>query len=128
MRRAPAAGHPRGLPRPARDVRGTRERTIEAARTRRAEGEWTAESLTLFTQATLQGAFIVAKSARHGAAAAPLLAHLRAYVQGLLGGERPASTPTSEEQADESGSPMFAGRTTTRGPSTSARSAQCSRC
>jgi len=68
--------------------------TIEAARTRYApQAEWTAESLALFTQATLQGAFIVAKSRGTAQAAAPLLAHLRAYVQGLLGGERPAPTP-----------------------------------
>ncbi len=54
---------------------------------------WTPESLALFTQATLQGAFIVAKAAGDAHAAAPLIAHLRAYVQGLLPLPPPAPTP-----------------------------------
>jgi TetR/AcrR family transcriptional repressor of nem operon len=68
--------------------------TIEAARAMYApQAPWTAESLALFTQAALQGAFIVAKSQGSVQAAAPLLAHLRAYVLGLLGGEKAAPTP-----------------------------------
>jgi TetR/AcrR family transcriptional repressor of nem operon len=59
--------------------------TIEAAKARYApRAEWTAESLALFTQAALQGAFVVAKSQGSAQAAEPLIAHLRAYVQGLL--------------------------------------------
>jgi TetR/AcrR family transcriptional repressor of nem operon len=59
--------------------------TIEAARALYApQAAWTAESLALFTQAALQGAFVVAKSQASAQAALPLLAHLRAYVQGLL--------------------------------------------
>jgi hypothetical protein len=38
----------------------------EAMRQRGMRGDWTAESLALYTQATIQGAFILAK-ARHGA-------------------------------------------------------------
>lgn len=65
---------------------------IEAARAKHApKARWTAESLALFTQAVLQGAFIVAKSQGSVQAALPLLAHLRAYVQGLLGGDAPAA-------------------------------------
>lgn len=64
--------------------------TIEAARALHAPGAaWTAESLALFTQAALQGAFVVAKAAGDARAAEPLVVHLRAYVQGLLGAEAP---------------------------------------
>ena len=65
---------------------------IEAARAKYApRARWTAESLALFTQAALQGAFVLAKSQGSVQAALPLLAHLRAYVQGLLGGDAPAA-------------------------------------
>lgn len=64
---------------------------IEAARAKYApKARWTAESLALFTQAALQGAFVVAKSQGSAQAALPLIAHLRAYVQALLGGDAPA--------------------------------------
>jgi TetR/AcrR family transcriptional repressor of nem operon len=67
--------------------------TIEDAKARHApRAKWTARSLALFTQAALQGAFIVAKAAGDANAAAPLIAHLRAYVQGLLSPQ--PSTPT----------------------------------
>lgn len=59
--------------------------TIAAAKALYApKAKWTPESLALFTQAALQGAFIVAKAADDAQAAAPLIAHLRAYVLGLL--------------------------------------------
>ncbi len=65
---------------------------IEAARALYApRAQWTAESLALFTQAALQGAFVLAKAQGSVQAALPLLAHLRAYVQGLLGGDAPAA-------------------------------------
>lgn len=68
--------------------------TIAEAKARHApRAKWTPESLALFTQAALQGAFVVAKAAGDAKAAAPLIAHLRAYVQGLLGGEPVARTP-----------------------------------
>jgi TetR/AcrR family transcriptional regulator, transcriptional repressor for nem operon len=68
--------------------------TIAAAKARHApRAKWTPESLALFTQAVLQGAFVVAKAAGEAQAAAPLIAHLRAYVQGLLPLQPPAPTP-----------------------------------
>lgn len=68
--------------------------TIAEAKARHApRAKWTPESLARFTQAALQGAFVVAKAAGDAAAAAPLIAHLRAYVQGLLGAEAPPPTP-----------------------------------
>ncbi|MBN8511162.1 MAG: TetR/AcrR family transcriptional regulator [Burkholderiales bacterium] len=74
--------------------------TIEAAKARYApRAEWTAESLALFTQAALQGAFVVAKSQGSARAAEPLVAHLRAYVQGLLGDGLPAPTPRPRRKA-----------------------------
>jgi TetR/AcrR family transcriptional regulator, transcriptional repressor for nem operon len=46
--------------------------------------DWTAESLALYTQATIQGAFILAK-AKHGVqAAADAMDHLRRYVELLF--------------------------------------------
>lgn len=68
--------------------------TIAEAKARHApRARWTPESLALFTQAALQGAFIVAKAAGDANAAAPLIAHLRAYVQGLLPLQPTAPTP-----------------------------------
>ncbi|HPO18558.1 MAG TPA: TetR/AcrR family transcriptional regulator [Rubrivivax sp.] len=68
--------------------------TIAEAKARHApRAKWTPQSLALFTQAALQGAFVVAKAAGDAGAAAPLIAHLRAYVQGLLGAEAPPPTP-----------------------------------
>ena len=68
--------------------------TIAEAKARHApRAKWTPESLALFTQAALQGAFVVAKAAGDAQAAAPLIAHLRAYVQGLLAAEPSAPTP-----------------------------------
>jgi TetR/AcrR family transcriptional repressor of nem operon len=73
--------------------------TIAAAKARHApRAKWTPESLALFTQAVLQGAFVVAKAAGEAQAAAPLIAHLRAYVQGLLPLQPPAPTPRRRTQ------------------------------
>jgi TetR/AcrR family transcriptional regulator, transcriptional repressor for nem operon len=57
-------------------------RDIEAAKRLYApNAPWSAESLGLFTQAVMQGAFILAK-ARHGPAiAVECLAHLRRYLE-----------------------------------------------
>jgi TetR/AcrR family transcriptional repressor of nem operon len=62
---------------------------IAAAKARHAAAaDWTPESLALYTQAALQGAFVLAKgepSAERGAAlAAQCVEHLRRYVQLLL--------------------------------------------
>jgi TetR/AcrR family transcriptional repressor of nem operon len=68
--------------------------TIAAAKARYApRAKWTPQSLALFMQAALQGAFVISKAAGDARAAEPLVTHLRAYVQGLLEGEPPAPTP-----------------------------------
>ncbi len=54
--------------------------------------DWNAENLALYTQAALQGAFIVAKAQGDSAIATQFITHLRHYVQGLL-------TPNVSEQA-----------------------------
>jgi TetR/AcrR family transcriptional regulator, transcriptional repressor for nem operon len=46
--------------------------------------DWNAENLALYTQATLQGAFILAKAQGDSAIAVGFIAHLRDYVQALL--------------------------------------------
>jgi TetR/AcrR family transcriptional repressor of nem operon len=56
----------------------------EAMRVRGINADWTAESLALFTQAAIQGAFILAK-AQHGAAVAgECIDHLRRYLELLF--------------------------------------------
>ena len=54
--------------------------------------DWNAENLALYTQAALQGAFIVAKAQGDSAIATQFIAHLRNYVQGLL-------TPSAAQEA-----------------------------
>lgn len=48
------------------------------------DADWTAESLALYTQAALQGAFIIAKAQGDSNIAVQCIAHLRRYVAGLL--------------------------------------------
>ena len=56
----------------------------EAIRKYRIDAEWTAKSLALYTQAVMQGAFILAK-AKHGPeVAADCLDHLRRYLEMLF--------------------------------------------
>lgn len=72
---------------------------IEAAiRQHGIQGDWTAESLALFTQAAIQGAFILAK-AKHGtSAAADAIDHLHRYI-GLLFANSGSPTRPSEESS-----------------------------
>jgi TetR/AcrR family transcriptional repressor of nem operon len=56
----------------------------EAIRQRGIEPDWTAESLALYTQATIQGAFILAKAKRGAAIAAECIDHLRRYIELLF--------------------------------------------
>jgi TetR/AcrR family transcriptional regulator, transcriptional repressor for nem operon len=56
----------------------------EAVRQRGMRPEWTAESLALYTQATLQGAFILAKARSGAATAAQCIDHLRRYIELLF--------------------------------------------
>lgn len=55
-----------------------------AMRKRGMRGKWTAESLALYTQASIQGAFILAKSRQNAAIAADCIDHLRRYVELLF--------------------------------------------
>ena len=58
---------------------------VAAMADRKINAEWTAQSLALYTQAVIQGAFILAK-AKHGPEiAAQCLDHLRAYLVLLFG-------------------------------------------
>ena len=48
------------------------------------DADWTPQSLALFTQAALQGAFILAKAQGGAPAAAEAVSHLRRYVESLF--------------------------------------------
>lgn len=64
---------------------------IEAAlRQRGMHPEWTAESLALYTQATIQGAFILAKARHSREVAAASIDHLRRYMELLFRTPQPA--------------------------------------
>ncbi len=56
----------------------------EARRQRGINAEWTAESLALSMQATLQGAFILAKAKNSREVAAACIDHLRRYIELLF--------------------------------------------
>jgi TetR/AcrR family transcriptional repressor of nem operon len=56
----------------------------EAMRQRGMRGDWTAESLALYTQATIQGAIILAKARHTRAVAAQCIDHLRHYLELLF--------------------------------------------
>ena len=63
-----------------------------------ADARWDPEALALFTQAALQGAFVLAKSRGNAAVAAECVDHLRQHVAHLLGakprpGQRKESRP-----------------------------------
>jgi len=67
---------------------------IEAARRQYGvEGAWTAESLAQYTQAAIQGAFVLAKAENDLSRAADTLDHLRRYVELLFrsGSGQPAA-------------------------------------
>jgi len=74
---------------------GTLVQDITEARTRYAPAStWTPESVALFTQAALQGAFVLAKAQGGPAVAADAVAHLHRYVESLLPlPPTPGSTP-----------------------------------
>jgi TetR/AcrR family transcriptional repressor of nem operon len=56
----------------------------EAMRRRDMHPDWTAESLALYTQATIQGAFILAKAKHNREVAAASIDHLRRYLELLF--------------------------------------------
>jgi TetR/AcrR family transcriptional repressor of nem operon len=55
------------------------------------EGEWTAQSLALYTQATLQGAFILAKAKSGSGIAVDCIDHLHRYIEMLFSQSDPRS-------------------------------------
>jgi TetR/AcrR family transcriptional regulator, transcriptional repressor for nem operon len=64
------------------------------------DADWNAENLALYTQAALQGAFIVAKAQGNSEIAVKFIAHLRDYVQGLLTPQQQASGNKLETYVD----------------------------
>ena len=71
---------------------------IEAAKQRYApDAPWTAESVGYFMQSVLQGAFIYAKAKQGPEVAVMCLAHLRRYLEELLGMPRNKSKSTKEK-------------------------------
>lgn len=72
---------------------GTLVPDIEAAmKLYGVHGDWTAESLALFTQAALQGAFIMAKAKNGVVPAIDTVSHLRRYIELLF-----RQTPSPQE-------------------------------
>ena len=69
----------------ARDIALAREYYVPGA-------AWTAESLALYTQAVLQGAFVLAKAQNGPAIAVECLTHLRRYIELLF------DVPATEEK------------------------------
>lgn len=64
------------------DHAATLEPDIEEAKASHApQAEWSAHSLAMFTQAVVQGAFVLAKSQHDPAVAADCLDHLRRYLE-----------------------------------------------
>jgi TetR/AcrR family transcriptional repressor of nem operon len=47
-------------------------------------GDWTAQSLAFYTQAVIQGAFVLAKAQQNSAVAADCIDHLRRYIEMLF--------------------------------------------
>ena len=60
---------------------------------------WDADTLALYTQAVIQGAFILAKAQGKAEIAAQCIEHLRCYVEGLLTPGSPFSKPPLKEQS-----------------------------
>ncbi|HEX9101572.1 MAG TPA: TetR/AcrR family transcriptional regulator [Polyangia bacterium] len=57
---------------------------VEAKRRYAPKAKWSAESLALFTQAVIQGAFVLAKAKNDDRVAAECIGHLRRYLEMLL--------------------------------------------
>jgi TetR/AcrR family transcriptional regulator, transcriptional repressor for nem operon len=71
---------------------------VAAAKTIYApHASWDAETLALYTQAVIQGAFILAKAQGSSHIVAQCIGHLRCYVEGLLTPGKPFSPPSLKE-------------------------------
>jgi len=57
------------------------------------EADWSAASLALYTQAVIQGAFILAKAQHRAGVAADCLDHLRRYLELLFRPDEPKEEP-----------------------------------
>jgi TetR/AcrR family transcriptional regulator, transcriptional repressor for nem operon len=68
---------------------------LEAMASRGIRGEWTAESLGVYMQAVIQGAFIFAKAKGGPDAAADCLDHLRRYLEFLFTSKPTETKPNS---------------------------------
>jgi TetR/AcrR family transcriptional regulator, transcriptional repressor for nem operon len=79
------------------------EADIAAAMASRAlQSDWTAESLALYTQAVIQGSFILAKAQRNAAVSADCLDHLHRYIELLF---RPNHSEIAQTQTGDSHEP-----------------------
>jgi len=68
----------------------------EAMRRRNMHPDWTAESLALYAQATIQGAFILAKAKHNRDVAAASIDHLRRYLELLFKKRSDTALPRME--------------------------------
>ena len=73
----------------------------EAMRKFGVEAEWTPRSLALYTQAVIQGAFILAKSKGDAAVAAACIDHLRRYIEMLFNRPVTNAAELARLQSDE---------------------------
>ena len=67
----------------------------EAMQSRGVDAPWTAESLALYTQSVIQGAFILAKAKNNAAIAADCIDHLRRYLAMIFNGSTPKPDQSS---------------------------------
>jgi TetR/AcrR family transcriptional repressor of nem operon len=77
----------------------------EAMRLFGVRGDWTPRSLALYTQAVVQGAFILAKAEGSAAPAAECLAHLRRYLEMLFPESQNAVPPKTNPQPEKETTP-----------------------
>lgn len=78
----------------------TLEGDIAAAKAAHAaDAPWTPHSLALFTQAVIQGAFVLAKSQHNPAVAAECLGHLRRYLELTFTHPQPPPSPRPRRRA-----------------------------
>lgn len=66
---------------------------VEAREVHASEADWTPESLALYTQAVIQGAFVLAKAKGSHHVAVQMLDHLQRYLRLLFGRSDPRPTP-----------------------------------
>lgn len=75
------------------------------------DADWSVQSLALYTQAAIQGAFILAKAHHGPEIAVQCIAHLRRYVQTLLG---TSTSARSKKESPWKESPPVSASTSTR--------------